>query len=247
MEITKSHTFTINLPNVSLNKEDELVFKLSVNVVNNSSFTASFNPSSLGNISVSSNSPSTGYNKIPCRFVETGSNNNEVVFKPNISSIYGGNYIFVPNPVDETTPSDLYLRYGDVDYPFVINNYDLLIIYLSDGSYVEYNIINTYIDVDDKIHVVLDQSISLTIQENISQNNFNHFLFLSRVKDETSSYVIYKKQPGKTSYGFIIPNNLHPDVLANIDVITKEVKQKLLDEQQTIEINTIDTLNGGNF
>lgn len=247
MEITKSHTFTINLPNIPLDKEDELVFKLSVNVVNNSFFTASFNPSLLGNISVSSNSPSTGYSEIYCPFVTTGSNNNEIVFEKKVSSIYGDNYIFVPNPVGETTPSDLYLRYGDVDYPFVINNYDLLIIYLSDGSYVEYNIINTYIDVDDKIHVVLDQSISLTIQENISQNNYNHFLFLSRVKDETSSYVIYKKQPGKTSYGFIIPNNLHPDVLANIDVITKEVKQKLLNEQQTIEINTIDTLNGGNF
>jgi hypothetical protein len=247
MEITKSHTFTINLPDEFLSKDDQLVFKLSVSSVNNSSFTASFNPSSLNNISISSNSPSTGYSKISCPFVETGSNNNEVILKPNVSSIYGGNYIFVPNPTDGTTPSDLYLRYGDVDYPFIINNYDLLIIYLLDGSYVEYNIIDTYSDVNNKIHVVLDQSISLTIKENISQNNFNHFLFLSRIKDETSSYVIYKKQPGKTSYGFIIPSNLHPDVLKNINTITKEVKQKLLNEQQTIEINTIDTLNGGNF
>jgi hypothetical protein len=37
------------------------------------------------------------------------------------------------------------------------------------------------------------------------------------------------KPDGETSLGLIIPNDIHPDVLNNIDIITKEVKQKLID------------------
>ncbi len=47
---------------------------------------------------------------------------------------------------------------------------------------------------------------------------------------------------GKVSWGFIIPSNLHPDVLSNIDIITKEVKLKLLSEQ-----SIIDKISGGEF
>jgi hypothetical protein len=39
----------------------------------------------------------------------------------------------------------------------------------------------------------------------------------------------FNKKAGNTSLGIIIPDNLHPDVLANIDTITKEVNQKLID------------------
>jgi hypothetical protein len=38
----------------------------------------------------------------------------------------------------------------------------------------------------------------------------------------------FPKRDGDTSYGFVIPSNIAPDVLDNIDTITKEVKQKLL-------------------
>jgi uncharacterized sulfatase len=60
-------------------------------------------------------------------------------------------------------------------------------------------------------------------------NTVTQFLILSKVNDETNLILTFNKKPGTTSLGFIIPNNLHPDVLANIDVITKEVKQKLID------------------
>jgi cold shock CspA family protein len=57
-------------------------------------------------------------------------------------------------------------------------------------------------------------------------------LILTRIDDETNAHAVFKKRDGKTSYGFVIPENLAPDVLANIDTITRQVKQKLLADQQ---------------
>jgi DNA repair exonuclease SbcCD ATPase subunit len=51
---------------------------------------------------------------------------------------------------------------------------------------------------------------------------------------ETNILLKYTKRPGQTSYGFAIPQKIAPDVLANIDTITKEVKQKLLAEQSAL-------------
>jgi len=48
----------------------------------------------------------------------------------------------------------------------------------------------------------------------------------------------FNKRPGNTSYGFVIPSNINPTVLANIDTITSQVKQKLLINQQNTGITT---------
>ena len=67
---------------------------------------------------------------------------------------------------------------------------------------------------------------------NIMSGSYQRFLLLSRLNDETNAHAAFRKRNGKTSYGFVIPENLAPDVLANIDIITREVKQKLLADQQ---------------
>ena len=93
--------------------------------------------------------------------------------------------------------------------------------------------------------MTLDLPLSSTAKTNIFNNTLNKFLILTRIKDETNASIIYKKRSGKTSYGFILPDNLSPEVLANIDTITREVKQKLINEQQTVEVNSINTIDGG--
>ena len=65
-----------------------------------------------------------------------------------------------------------------------------------------------------------------------SFGSVNQVLILKKIQDETNIIFSYIKPPGQTSYGFLIPENLSPDVLANIDTITKQVKQKLLADQQ---------------
>ena len=49
----------------------------------------------------------------------------------------------------------------------------------------------------------------------------------------------FQLKPGNTSFGFLVPDNLSPDVLKNIDTITRQVQQKLLTNGQGLTINTI--------
>jgi hypothetical protein len=67
---------------------------------------------------------------------------------------------------------------------------------------------------------------------NIMSGSYQRFLLLSRVEDETNAYLTFNKRDGKTSYGFIIPQDISTTYLDNIDTITRQVKQKLLADQQ---------------
>jgi hypothetical protein len=240
---TFNYTFDINQPLIPLNQGDKLIFKFILSESSTNNFTASL---TSGNLTVSSLAASTGYATTNCPYLDsasiaTGSNNNEIIFSSGISSFYGGGYIFTPNPLSGSINS-LYDTYGDVDYPFEVKLYDIVLLYLSDGTYIEYRIIDVYKDTNNLLRIILDQNLSQTIKDELSNNKFRRFLLLSRREDESNAYIIYQKRPGKTSYGFIIPNNLAPDILANIDTITKEVKQKLINEQ-----SVIDNISGGGF
>jgi hypothetical protein len=59
-------------------------------------------------------------------------------------------------------------------------------------------------------------------------------LFLKKLPDETNMYLNFKKRPGKTSYGLVIPQNIDPAVMQNIDEISKEIQTKLLTNQSNI-------------
>jgi hypothetical protein len=76
------------------------------------------------------------------------------------------------------------------------------------------------------------------LKDQVSTNQMLEALFLANIQDETNTMLSFKKRTGQTSYGFLIPEDLAPDVLENIDTITKEVKQKLLQDQSGITINT---------
>jgi cold shock CspA family protein len=86
------------------------------------------------------------------------------------------------------------------------------------------------------------ESLSNILKAELANQTYKRFLILSRKVDETNVILSFTKREGKTSYGFLIPENLSPDVLANIDTITREVKQKLLSDQSIIS-----DINGGTF
>ena len=69
--------------------------------------------------------------------------------------------------------------------------------------------------------------------------SINSVLLLSKVADETNINLSFDKIDGQTSYGFLIPDNLSPSVLKNINTITRQVQQKLLTNGQGITINTV--------
>jgi hypothetical protein len=200
----------------------------------------------VGAATFTSNALATGYNIINCSpnsFI-SASSPNELIFSTTLSNLYDGNYQFVPNPLSGSATSSLYGEYGDVDYELSLNPYDIVVIHLSDGTYIEAKILEVY-KASNRTHIVLDQTLSTFILTDINTNIYLKILFLKRVDDETNIYLVYPKRPGQTSYGFLIPNDLSVDVLANIDTITKQVKQKLLSDQSAPI--TIGDLTGGGF
>ena len=241
---TETYTFSLDNSNISLSSGDKLVVKLVLSAPPSqiNDFTSSI---SAGSLTISSLTPSIGYVTTTCPYLATSSSlsDNELKLTSGTTNFHDNGYIFTPNPLSGSL-NPLYSIYGDVDYPFTIKPFDIILLYLNDGTYVEYRVLSLRVESGELI-MTLDLPLSNTTKDNISNNTLNKFLILTRIKDETNASIIYKKRSGKTSYGFILPDNLSPEVLANIDTITREVKQKLINEQQTTEVNSINTIDGG--
>ena len=244
-------TFTINAPSVPLNEGEKLIvrFRMVSNDIPLSNFTASIGQ---GNLRISSLAASTGYTTVklqppagsqafPSASMADPNNTNEIVLSTGITGFYGGQYMFVPNPVISGSQSSLYENYGDVDYTFNINPFDMALIYLSDGTYIESRILRAY-EQGGLLRLTLDILLSNSLRSELINRTYKRFLILSRQNDETNVILSFTKRDGKTSYGFLIPENISPTVIGNIDTITREVKQKLLKDQ-----SVINDVNGGNF
>ena len=241
-------TFNINVPSIALNDGEALIvkFQMENNNIPGSNFTASLGQ---GSLRISSLAASTGYSStiiyptpqaFPSASMADPNNTNEIVLSSGITSFYGGQYIFVPNPISGSE-SSLYENYGDVDYPFIIQPFDMALIYLSDGTYLETRILRAY-EQAGLLRLTLDIELSNTLRSELINKTYKRFLILSRQNDETNIILSFIKRSGKTSYGFLIPENISQAVIGNIDTITREVKQKLLNDQ-----SVINDINGGNF
>jgi hypothetical protein len=222
----------------SLTSTNKLTFKLKhVNTsIGLGSTTISLSP---GFMSIGSLAVSTGYSVINCSYIDS-TTTSSITFNDQLTSFYSSNYIFSPNP-ETGSISALYDTYGDVNYPFLPKPHDTLILQLSDDTILEYTILNVYKNTNGKLTIDLDKQLSNTVRnemDDIPYYRVKKFLLLSRLEDETNAYLTFRKREGSTSYGFIIPQNIAADVLANIDTITKEVKQKILSDQSSVTINT---------
>jgi hypothetical protein len=241
---TETKTFSINVPSINLTAGDTITFKFKLSGSNTSNFTASF--LSAGSLSINSLSVATGYLSTTCAYFDSASiatsvasgsgSTNTITFKPGLSNFFGGDYIFNPSPITGSQNS-LYPTYGDVDYPFYIKPQDIILTYLSDNTYIESRVLSSSFS-GNYLQIQLNTILSNRYIADIESGSYKKFLILSRQEDETNAYLTFKKREGSTSYGFIIPQNIAPDVLANIDTITKEVKQKILSDQSSVTINT---------
>ena len=262
MATSLSYTFNLNIPTTNLTVGEKIVFKLyNSSPPSDANFTASLLDATNNNVAslvISSLATSTGYSTVTtgsaninaggffdsASIADTGSN--DIVFSQALSGFWDNNYIFVPNPITSSnaTPytntlySSSIANYGDVDYPFspVIPCYDIVLIYLNDGTYIEARVTNTYKDNNVLLNLTLDTNLTSTLRLNLINRTYQQFLLLSRRADETNTILNFTKRDGKTSYGFLIPEDINQDVLNNIDTITKETKQKLLNESTTNNI-----------
>jgi hypothetical protein len=158
-------------------------------------------------------------------------NQNTFIIGQDLSGFYSPDYYF--NPLASAYSASfapLYQEYGYVAYPFQLEAYDKVLIQIegSNGFIFEYNISQIIIDGSGRVNIVIQEDINGYFRDNTC-NTFYKIIFLKRIPDETSVILNLVKPPGKTSYGFIIPQNISLDVMNNIDNITKNVKLQLLD------------------
>jgi hypothetical protein len=168
----------------------------------------------------------------------TSTGSAEFCFSPQLSGFVG--FLFVPEGIGSLPKSSLYNRYGNVEYTFNPRGGDLLIVSSSANLEYVYEIIGTH---SAGGSLCLDVAPTVASQIVDGTQKVEKFLLLKKVDDETNSILTFNKRDGQTSYGFLIPDNLSPDVLANINVISAQVQTKLLSR----ETNNNNILGGGSF
>jgi hypothetical protein len=167
------------------------------------------------------------------QFISGSNSVDTLTFNQSLSSFV--DYQYLPS----TSSATLHNAYGNVDYTFSPKVGDVLLVYYNNNiQYQEFNI----------SRVIPGTKLSLTVTPNLVtnlasgsyvSNQINKVILLSKLPDETNINLSFDKEDGQTSYGFVIPDNLSPDVLKNIDTITRQVKSKILSNQSGITINTI--------
>ena len=231
---TQTDILSINT-NINLEPGEKLVFKLQNTSNTTNNFTASLAP---GNLVVQTVASLTGYATTILPFL-SGSGvigTNQVVLSSGVTEFYGGTYTYLPNP-GGGTESSLYasgVDYGDVDNTFIINPFDIFLLYLSNNTYIEAKILNVSIS-SGYLTLTLDTELTANAIDDLANETYRRLLILSRKPDETNVILNFAKKDGKTSYGFLIPSDLEKDMLVNIDTITREVKQKLINDQTIID------------
>jgi hypothetical protein len=157
----------------------------------------------------------------------SGSSSNTLLFNRSLTNFK--DYLFLPSG-SGFTQNVLWKDYSDALFTFSPKEGDLIVLYYGSGnSYFESEISNVNI-LNNQLALQLYTPLpSVLNKPAYSNSDINQFLILTKIKDEANVLLQFDKKDGETSIGFIIPNNIHPDVLDNIDTITKEVKQKLID------------------
>ena len=160
----------------------------------------------------------------------TGSNGiNQIILNQSLSGFI--DYLYLPT----TSSAVLNASYGNVDYTFSPKVGDVILIYYSPTQYQELNISGVSVGTINTTLTVTPNLVSSLVNTAYSSNTINKIIFLSKVPDETNINLTFSKPSGQTSYGFVIPDNLSPEVLKNIDTITRQVKTKLITTNPAVQ------------
>ena len=238
-------TFDVNTAYNTFNIGDQIYFKLvqynltsSVLGTNINAFTASLLNTGTGtsysglknSISLAGTSPYAFTGSVG-QFLSGSSGVNTLIFNSSLSNFI--DYQLVPT-------GSLSSIYGNTYYTFSPKVGDTLLVYYSPTQYQELNITGVSINANRQLAVtVAPNLVNSLVNTSYTSNTVNKVLLLSKLPDETNINLSFNKPDGQTSYGFIIPDNLSPDVLKNIDTITRQVKQKIFSNQSGITISTV--------
>jgi cold shock CspA family protein len=169
-------------------------------------------------------------------FISSSNGTDTLFLNESLSSFK--DYLFL----SQTSSADLHTTYGNIDYTFSPKVGDVILLYYNNSTQVqELNVVTAGIIPNGSVFAikVSPNLVSTLSVSSYTSSTINKLLLLSKIPDETNINLVFDKEDGTTSYGFIIPDNLSPDVLKNIDTITRNVKAKILSTNQGITINTV--------
>lgn len=146
-------------------------------------------------------------------------NTNQIIFSTGFSKYY--------RYTQSSKNSVMIDKYGFIDDPFIVSPYDVISITHPDStkSYL-YNVVSATINSNGLLMITVDDNIAMNVIN--EPNNFTEFVIFKRVPDETNIVLQFNKRQGDTSPGLLIPSNINPDYMNNIDTIIKGIKEKLI-------------------
>ena len=227
--------FNFTTPAQSFAVNDTAVFQLKQENMSTNNYTASVDVGSLGlgTIAIGSGGYPYATSSI-ANFVDSISGSNvltntlasDLYFSQNLSQYDG--YTFIPYFTSGSTviSSSLYSTYGQINYPFNPQEGDAVV--LSDGYNTQ--ILTVYTSSltgsSNKLKVTVIPSILNSWQTN--PYSISKVLVLKRYDDEQNIILNFNKANGQTSYGFLIPNNINPTVLQNINSLQSSIINQLV-------------------
>lgn len=243
-------TLNYTTPAVNLIAGDKVLFKFTQSFVTTDNFTASF-LAGASNSYLTSQPATVGQGGYPYASVSSSGFINSIAdltqdtsvitFNNEVSSFI--NYQFVPAFISGGIiySSSLYNLYGDVNYPLNPQFGDRIVMRDFSGIVQELDVVSGSI-----LNGALNVLVSPQVLDNwmINPKEIFTFLLLRRYEDEQNVILSFDKIPGQTSYGFLIPDTISPEVVQNINTLQAAVQSQLLVNQS---VSPIDVINGGSF
>lgn len=161
-----------------------------------------------------------------------GTDNRTIVFDATSSLLYNKSTFLPP---DANNPGSITNFYSPVEYNFKFELGDIIRF----GSYYSlkselYRIVEItdpdIVEVGSPPQKIVRIPLQIKLDKiiNPSRSNARSFCILRRVEDETSVIINFKKNPGKTSSGLLIPTTLDTNINKNISNIVAPLKDNIL-------------------
>jgi len=235
--------FDYTTPAINLVPNSKVLFEFKQVGVTTDNYTASVVTAGTYNslTSTPANAGGGGYafanGTIPQPFIysltDTTSQTSTITLSANLSQFL--NYQFVPYFLSGSTivSSSLYSTYGDINYPFNPQPGDKIVLFDYNGLYQDVDVVNASFNNLSQLEIqVTPQLIDNWIG---TPEAVGPFLLLKRYDDEQNVILTFNKAPGATSYGFLIPENINPEVLENINTLQAAVQSQVLNTQSPTE------------
>jgi len=158
-------------------------------------------------------------------FYNNGYTYNPIGIDPGLATQLGG----------DPTACTLYDVYGDVVDVFNIEVGDYIIIQTNNLVSYEYEIARVDVVPNVGLNIYVKQPIQPAIAGALyiptAGAAVRRLLILKRYKDEQNVILQFPKKSGATSYGFLIPDNINPVVVDDINTLQATVQTQLLSTQ----------------